>query len=39
MTLVPAQMVDGSECATLKIGDGTVVQTGIRPDQLPQWAN
>ena len=39
MTLVPAQMVDGGEHATLKIGDGTVVQTAIRPDQLPQWAN
>ena len=39
MTLIPAQMVDGGEHATLKIGDGTVVQTQVRPDRLPQWAN
>jgi len=39
MTLVPAQMVEGSEFATLKIGDGTLVQTHVRPNQLHQWAN
>jgi len=39
MTLVPAQMVEGSQFATLKMGDGTIVQSRIRPDQLPQWAN
>jgi multiple sugar transport system ATP-binding protein len=36
MTLVPAQMVDGGEHAMLKIGDGTVVRTQVRPDQLPR---
>ena len=39
MTLIPAQMVEGAQQATLKIGDGTIVQTQVRPDQLPQWAN
>ena len=39
MTLLPAQMVEGGDYATLKMGDGTVVQTRVRPDQLPQWAN
>jgi multiple sugar transport system ATP-binding protein len=39
MTLVPAQMVDGGELAMLKIGDGTVVQTQVRPDRLAQRAN
>ena len=39
MTLLPAQMVDDGEFATLKIGDGTVVETRVRRDQLPQWSN
>jgi multiple sugar transport system ATP-binding protein len=39
MTLLPAQMVEGGDYATLKMGDGTVVQTRVRPGQLPQWAN
>ena len=39
MTLLPAQMVEDGEFATLKIGDGTVVETRVRRDQLPQWAN
>jgi multiple sugar transport system ATP-binding protein len=39
MTLLPAQMVEGGDYATLKMGDGTIVQTRVRPDQLPQWAN
>ena len=39
MTLLPAQMVDGKGHASLKMGDGTIVQTRVSPDQLPQWAN
>jgi multiple sugar transport system ATP-binding protein len=39
MTLVPAQMADGTEHATLKIGDGTVVATQVRSDQLRHQAD
>jgi multiple sugar transport system ATP-binding protein len=39
MTLAHAQMVGEGEFATLKLGDGTVVETHVRRDQLPQWAN
>jgi multiple sugar transport system ATP-binding protein len=39
MTLVPAQMVEGGEFAALKLGDGTVVQTNVPRDALPQWSN
>jgi multiple sugar transport system ATP-binding protein len=39
MTLAYAQMVEGGEYAKLKMGDGTIVQTQVRPDALPQWAN
>jgi len=36
MTLLPAQLVEGGEFATLKLGDGTLVQTQVRRDALPQ---
>jgi len=39
MTLLAAQMVEGGEHATLKIADGTVVETKVRRERLPQWAN
>jgi multiple sugar transport system ATP-binding protein len=39
MTLAHAQMVGSGEYATLKLGDGTEVQTRVRRDALPQWAN
>ena len=39
MTLAHAQMVGEGEFATLKLGDGTVVETRVRRDQLPQWRN
>jgi multiple sugar transport system ATP-binding protein len=39
MTLAYAQMVGSGEYATLKLGDGTEVQTRVRRDVLPQWAN
>ena len=38
MTLLPAQMVEGED-ATLKLGDGTVVQTKVPRSALPQWNN
>jgi len=37
MTLLPAQLVDG-EGTTLKLGDGTLVQTPIARDALPSGA-
>jgi multiple sugar transport system ATP-binding protein len=39
MTLLPAQMVDGGDFARLKLGDGTLLDTRVRRDALPQWAN
>ena len=39
MTLLPAQMVEGGENAVLKLGDGTVIQTKIPRNALPQWTN
>jgi multiple sugar transport system ATP-binding protein len=35
MTLLPAQMMEGDH-ATLKLGDGTVVETRVPPDSLPK---
>jgi multiple sugar transport system ATP-binding protein len=39
MTLMSAQMVGSGEFASLKLGNGTVVETQVRRDSLPQWAN
>jgi len=39
MTLAPAQMAGSGEYATLKLGDGTVVETKVPRSALPQWAN
>jgi multiple sugar transport system ATP-binding protein len=39
MTLARAQMVGSGEHATLKLGDGTEVQTRVARTSLPQWAN
>jgi multiple sugar transport system ATP-binding protein len=39
MTLLPAQLVDRAEFAALKLGDGTVVETRVPRDGLPQWTN
>ena len=39
MTLVPAQMIEGGEDAALKLGDGTLVQTKVPRNTLPQWNN
>ena len=40
MTLAQAQLVDrGGDNATLKLGDGTVVETRVRCSALPQLAN
>ena len=39
MTLLPAQMVDGGEFATSKLGDGTIVETRVPRSALPQWNN
>jgi multiple sugar transport system ATP-binding protein len=36
MTLLPAQLTEGGEYAALKIGDGSVVETRVRRDRLPQ---
>jgi multiple sugar transport system ATP-binding protein len=36
MTLIAAELADGGEHAAVKIGDGTVVQTRVRADQLRQ---
>jgi multiple sugar transport system ATP-binding protein len=36
MTLLPAQLTEGGEYAALKIGDGSVVETRVRQDRLPQ---
>ena len=35
MTIAPATIVDGDGAATVKLGDGTVVQTGVPRDGLP----
>ena len=35
MTLLPAQLVDGDGHATLKLGDGTLVQTSLAAGDLP----
>ena len=35
MTLLPAQLVDGGDRATVKLGDGTPVQTPLAREQLP----
>jgi multiple sugar transport system ATP-binding protein len=35
MTLVPAKLVDGGDFATLTLGDGTLVETRVRRDALP----
>ena len=39
MTLAYAQMVGEGDFAKLKLGDGTEVDTRVRRDALPQWAN
>src|SRR6476659_654157 len=39
MTLVPSQMVEQGEFATLKLGDGTVVPTKVPRAALPSWTN
>jgi multiple sugar transport system ATP-binding protein len=39
MTLAYAQMVGTGEHATLKLGDGTQIQTRVSREALPQWAN
>jgi len=39
MTLMPAQMIGSGEFASLKLGGGAVVETQVRRDALPQWAN
>jgi multiple sugar transport system ATP-binding protein len=36
MTLLSAQLAEGGEYAALKIGDGSVVETRVRRDRLPQ---
>jgi multiple sugar transport system ATP-binding protein len=38
MTLIAAELADGGEHASVKIGDGTVVQTRVRADRLRQSA-
>jgi multiple sugar transport system ATP-binding protein len=35
MTIAPVTMADGSDRATVKLGDGTVVQTSVSRDGLP----
>jgi multiple sugar transport system ATP-binding protein len=39
MTLAHAQLVEGGEFAALKLGDGTVIESRVPRDALPQWAN
>jgi multiple sugar transport system ATP-binding protein len=39
MTLLPAQMVEDGEFATLKLGDGTIIETRVPRSALPQWTN
>jgi multiple sugar transport system ATP-binding protein len=39
MTLVPAQLAENGDYATLKIGDGTVVETRVPRDRLPPSAH
>jgi multiple sugar transport system ATP-binding protein len=39
MTLAHAQVVQGGEYATLKLGDGTVIETRVSSAALPQWTN
>jgi multiple sugar transport system ATP-binding protein len=39
MTLAHAQVVQGGEFATLKLGDGTVIETRVPCAALPQWTN
>jgi multiple sugar transport system ATP-binding protein len=39
MTLAHAQMIGAGDFASLKLGNGTVVETRVRRDALPQWAN
>ena len=36
MTLLPAQMMEDGDHATLKLGDGTVVETRVARDSLPK---
>jgi multiple sugar transport system ATP-binding protein len=36
MTLLPAQMVERGDHATLKLGDGSVIETRVARDALPQ---
>ena len=36
MTLLPAKMVEGGDRATLKLGDGTLVETRIARESLPK---
>ncbi|MGZ2410729.1 multiple sugar transport system ATP-binding protein [Sphingomonas sp. F9_3S_D5_B_2] len=38
MTLAPAQLLDGGESATLRLGDGSQVQTPLTRDVLPATA-
>lgn len=38
MTLLAAELVPGGDCARLKIGDGTIVETAIARNRLPQDA-
>lgn len=39
MTLAHAQMAGEGKYASLKLGDGTLVETRVPRDSLPQWAN
>ena len=39
MTLAHAQMAGAGKYAALKLGDGTLVETRVSRDSLPQWAN
>ena len=39
MTLVPSQMVEQGEFATLKLGDGSVVATKVPRAALPSWTS
>jgi multiple sugar transport system ATP-binding protein len=39
MTLAHAQLVDSGEFSTLKLGDGTIIETRVPRASLPQWNN
>ncbi len=36
MTLLAAELIAGGDCARLKIGDGTIIETAIARDRLPK---